>query len=202
MISLRELTASVSADRGSTSADLAKRLEQAREAMQLTAASRVLIDEQVGMVVDAWATAFGAHTTEKDGASFWEFKEGGGEVWPKPATVRRFLGDLPLDDVLRAVDIAAARFEGQPGSPATRYFYGICYRALRTGSRISADRTRQTYSLDSPEVMSLEREAFDEGEDFGRSQEHSRLREFLLHHQDNGYPTVGDAVLALWPDEE
>jgi hypothetical protein len=185
-----------------TAADLAMRLEQAREHMQIAAASRALVDEQVGMIVDAWAGGFGAETVERDGRQYWEFGRASGEVWPKKATLRRFLGDLSLTDVLRAVDIAAARFEGRPSGNATRYFYGICYRALRSGSPIGVARNHALYSLDSPEVMNLETSAFEQGHAAGRAQEHDRLREFLLHHLDNGYSTVGEAALALWPDEE
>lgn len=172
--------------------ELQERVEQAKAYLDLVSQSEGLADRQVGMVIDAWAAAFGADLTD-DGKQ-WTFQRGGyGELWPNEKSVRRFLRSMPLEDVLRAVDIASARMAGRPGTDATRYFYGICNRAIREGRPVGGPRLAPTYTLDSPEVQELEEMA----RRSGIAETWATVRDAI----DDIYPTGNermDALLETW----
>lgn len=169
--------------------ELAERVEQAKAYMDLLGGLSTLIDRQIGMVIDEWAHAFGARLQERDTGAVWTFEYSSGEMWPNEASIRRFLGKLSLEDVIEAVRIAAAKFPRMPGTPPTRYFYGICYRAIRQGGSVSAR---------PPEPPVDEFSAWQAG----RNYENRRLREYFLSREEYGLETFADVVAALWPEED
>lgn len=168
--------------------ELAERVEQAKAYMDLLGGLGAVTERQVGMVTDAWARAFGAKIEERESGAVYVFREAYGDVWPNEPSVRRFLRSLPLADVLEAIDIAAAKFQGWPGTSATRYFYGICHRAIKQGGSVSAPPERDD---------GAEERAFD----LGVRHEHQRLRALFLNLEENGYTTAADLVAALWPED-
>lgn len=182
--------------------ELAERVEQAKAYMELLGTAGALNDRQLQMVVDAWAHHFGAKVEEKDDGTYWVFSGTGREMWPNHASIRRFLRSLSLEDVLHAVEIAASRMDGTPGKDATRYFYGVCNRAIKEGTAIGGKAAPSMFTLDSPEVDDLRVDAWREGVEHGRTSELARIGQFLSDHADNGYATVEEAIAALWPDDE
>lgn len=107
--------------------DLAERIEQAKAYLEFTASLRSLVDQQYQMVVDHWATRFGATTKEESDGTYWVLRYG---VWPREQSVRTILRKLPLEQVLEAVDIAAD-WSGRSNDQTCRYFYGVCWKRIR-----------------------------------------------------------------------
>lgn len=145
--------------------ELQERIDQAKAYMEAVAGLRATLDEQVASVIEAWARAYGATAEEQKDGSFWVFPGYG--RWPDERSIRRFLRSLPLDRVLEAVDITAARWKS-PNDATRRYFYGVCQRMIREGEQPS-------YTLDSQEVADLLdtkwREGASSGFSWGRSWE-------------------------------
>jgi hypothetical protein len=108
--------------------DMSERIEQAKAYMELLSAREGISDQQVQRVIDAWAARFGAEIEERDDGTFWVFPAGGN--FPDERSVRSILKRLSLADVLDAVDITAGRFNA-PYGDTVRYFYGVCWRAIR-----------------------------------------------------------------------
>jgi hypothetical protein len=108
--------------------ELAERIEQAKAYMELLSAKETVKQDQVGIVIDAWAKAFGAVVEERENGTFWVFREYG--RWPEERSIRRFLRELPLETVLDAVDITASRWSS-PNDRTRRYFYGVCQHRIR-----------------------------------------------------------------------
>lgn len=105
----------------------AERLRQAKAYANLVQEMRAHDDDRVDIVIQAWAKAFQAQTVIKDGQRFWQFRAG--EDFPSKASVRKVLKRLPLETVLDAVDIAAAKI-GIATRDAERYFFGVCWRKV------------------------------------------------------------------------
>lgn len=167
--------------------ELAERVEQAKAYMEALGGLASLTDRQVGMVIEAWAAAFGAKIEERDTGPVYVFPNASyGSPWPNEPSIRRFLRALPLADVLEAVDIAAAKFQGWPGDSATRYFYGVCHRAIREGRTVG-----------EPKGPTPAESTYDEGYATARAE----IRDLLLHYTDHGYASLEDAITALWPTD-
>lgn len=170
--------------------ELAERVEQAKAYMDLLGGMAGLVDRQIGMVIDAWAHAFGATAEERATGTFWNLPRG--KVWPNEPTIRRFLRALPLADVLEAVDIAASKFYAQSDEGACRYFYGICHRAIKQGGSVSAP-------ADPPvDVQAIRNEGWESGASF----ENARIRHYFLARDEYGLETFADVVAALWPEDD
>jgi len=105
---------------------MAERIEQATAYTELVAQLSALQERQVQLVLDAWAQAWGAHAEERAEGTYWVMPDEHG-YWIERRTVRRLLRSLPLDYLLEAVDIAAARFQWASWE-SVRYFYGVCHR--------------------------------------------------------------------------
>jgi hypothetical protein len=108
--------------------DMGERIEQAKAYMELLTTREGLTEEQVQRVIDAWAARFGAEAEEREDGTFWVFPNGG--QFPERRSIRSILKRLSLADVLDAVDITAGRIN-YPDSGAVRYFFGVCWRAIR-----------------------------------------------------------------------
>lgn len=173
--------------------ELAERVEQAKAYMELLGGLSTLVTRQIGMVVDAWAHAFGARVEERDTGTVWVLDVDWGEPWPNEPSVRRFLRSLPLADVLEAVDIAAAKFNGMAGTSATRYFYGVCHRAIREGRSVSAQPQAQAEPDFGEEIA--------HAYELGAKQENGRLRAVFLNREEHGFESLADIVSALWPED-
>lgn len=176
--------------------ELAERVEQAKAYMELLGGLQAVVDRQVGMVNEAWATAFGATTEETaEGRVMWRL-DGGGEVWPNDHSIRRFLRRLTLEDVIEAVSIAAARMSGQAGTDATRYFYGVCNSSIREG-RSPGEPKPATPQLTQED---LDRE-YQAGIALGRKLERGLIGEALLDPESNGFSDQAAVIDALWGDD-
>jgi HNH endonuclease len=108
--------------------DITERVAQAEAYAQAVARLREIEGAQSWRVTEAWALAFHAQATEKAEHVQYELLWSG-ERFPSEASVRLFLGKLPLSRVLEAVDITASRFE-HARDGADRYFYAICWRMV------------------------------------------------------------------------
>ncbi|HKO90008.1 MAG TPA: HNH endonuclease, partial [Polyangiaceae bacterium] len=104
-----------------------ERLRQAKAYAKLVEDMRAHDDDRVGMVISAWAKAFQAREVTEDGKSCWQL--GPGELFPGEASVRKVLKRLPLEAVLDAVDITAAKM-GRGNRGAESYFFGVCWRKV------------------------------------------------------------------------
>ena len=165
--------------------ELAERFEQAKAYMELLGGLQSVVDRQVEMVIAAWARAFNAETVEDADGAVWRLA--GLEPWPSESSLRRVLRSMTLDDVLVAVDIAAAKMQGWADRNAVRYFFGVCHRSIKEGR-----------SPGSPLAESSDADALVAA---GRRMENEAIRSLLLNHIEHGYPTLADAVAALWPED-
>jgi hypothetical protein len=105
---------------------LEERLAQATAYVELLGQLSNVTDAMLNRVTEAWARAFGAKTQERDTGTVWVLDGG---TWPKEATVRIFLRELDLEQILGAIDVAASRIGPSAGND--RYFYAICWRMVR-----------------------------------------------------------------------
>lgn len=105
---------------------LEERLSQAKAYVELLSQLSNVTDAMFGRVQEEWARAFGAKTEERESGAVWVLPGGG---WPKEATVRIFLRELDLEQILGAIDIAASRVGPNTGND--RYFYAVCWRMVR-----------------------------------------------------------------------
>lgn len=105
-----------------------ERLDQAKAYMDMLAGFQGLTDEMVSRVFSAWAKAFGAEVIERESGSYWTLGEG--QTFPEERSIRRFLRDLSLDDVLDAIDRTAGRMSWSDYQTCL-YFYAICHRKIR-----------------------------------------------------------------------
>lgn len=106
---------------------LAERIEQATAYTELVAQLQALLERQISMVNEAWASAYHAKTEEHaDGTVTWVLGRG---RFPDQRTMRRLLRKLPLEFLIEAVDITVGRFDW-PFDDACRYFYGCCWREI------------------------------------------------------------------------
>lgn len=126
-----------------TVAALEERLEQARAYVELLGALSTMTESMLGQIQSHWAQAFGAILREESTGSMWYLDHG---TWPKDATLRIFLRDLPLDEILAAIDAAASRIGDASGND--RYFYAICWRRIR-------DKRAAELPIDTREVDGL-----------------------------------------------
>lgn len=119
-----------------------ERLSQAKAYVDLLNQLSHVADGMVARVTEEWARAFNASIVEEPSGSVWQLSGGG--TWPKEATVRQFLRELDLEEILSAVDQAASRVGDARGND--RYFYAICWRIIRerraAGQRNPADVLR------------------------------------------------------------
>lgn len=175
--------------------ELAERVEQAKAYMELLGGLQSLADRQYQMVVDEWAKAFGAVSEERENGTFWVFADRhiDGEAWPNEHSVRRFLRHLTLADLLEAVSITAARMEGTPRAGTTRYFYGVCNRAIREGSAIG-------YMPPRPQAAPVA--DYDDGWIAGERATTAKIGDLLINHASHRFETVWDAIRAIWPEDE
>jgi hypothetical protein len=169
--------------------ELAERVEQAKAYMDLLGGLESVMDRQVQMVIEAWARAFGAQAIEGREGTMWQLD--GYEPWPSERSLRRVLRTLTLADVLVAVDIAAAKFEGY-APPAVRYFFGVCWKAIREDRPLGDGVSRA--SMEAEQDYAL-------GVAVGGREENAKIRDLLANYSENGYTSLADAVLALWPEE-
>lgn len=177
--------------------ELAERVEQAKAYMELLGGLQSVTDQQVQMVLEAWAKSFKATVIERDGQTFWHFSEGYGEVWPNEHSIRRFLRHLNLRDVLEAIDIAASKMNGNPGTNATRYFYGVCTRAIKEGRPVGDPyraEPQRTYEEGVEEGTT-------EGYVRGRQAAVREVYDLLTNYQNYGFETQHDAIISLFPED-
>jgi len=106
---------------------LEERLAQAKAYVELLGQLSNVTDAMIGRVNEEWARAFGAKSEERKTGHYWVLPGGG--TWPKEATLRIFLRELDLEQILGAVDMAASRVGDERGND--RYFYAICWRMVR-----------------------------------------------------------------------
>jgi HNH endonuclease len=119
------------------------------------------------MVWDYWTTTFGGQKTD-DG---WECEV----TFPAQGSVRRFLGELTIEDIFHAIDIARWRVDkpsperGQLAPwEVSRYFYGVCHgkvrdrreqaeaeRAAATRRAVQTQRVRLVFSPGPPGMESV-----------------------------------------------
>lgn len=105
--------------------DLEDRLTRSVRYAEAVVREREELAERVMDVMRAWAVAY--HAVDRDGYLY--LSEG--EQYPEERSVRSFLGRLPLDRVLSMVDHTAVKFP-YAGLTACRYFYGACWRLIKT----------------------------------------------------------------------
>lgn len=173
--------------------ELAERVEQAKAYMEILGQTSAIAQNQVGMVIDHWAKLFGAERKEDADGHYWTLEKGWGERWPKESSIRRLLRRLTLEDLLAAVEIAAEKMNGEPSQNATRYFYGVCNRAIREGRRVGT-RTWAQPTDDVPD------EVIEEWFNRGVAVENERIRKYLFSYAENGFDNVWDAIRAVWPE--
>jgi hypothetical protein len=167
--------------------ELAERVEQAKAYMELLGGLQSVIDQQVRMVIDAWARAFGGRAIEQEDGTYWQLD--GYEPWPDERSVRRVLRSLTLADVLVAVDIAAAKMSGTASLSACRYFFGVCFQSIKQGRSPG-----ESFRRDQDPEQDYELGIVD-----GQRLENRALRDLFLDHEGRGYATLDDVVAALWP---
>lgn len=109
-----------------TVAALQERLDQAKAYMELLGELSNVTEAMYRRVIDEWARAFHARIEERESGAVWVLDGG---AWPKEATVRQFLRELDVDQIIAAIDIAASRVGPHHGND--RYFYAICWRRIR-----------------------------------------------------------------------
>jgi hypothetical protein len=116
-----EMRPAVAADRAEEIQERALQAKAYAEAIeeQQRAESRML-----DSVNRRWAEVFGAETTPTG----WKMPEYG-PPWPSAATIRNFLTRIPLDEILKAIDITAT--SRCTTWKADRYFYAVCWRRIR-----------------------------------------------------------------------
>jgi len=107
--------------------DLRERVEQAAAFAELVGQQSNLIEQQVWLVNEAWARAFGATPVETPEGSSWSFALG---RFPDESSVRGFVRRIPVTEILAAVDITGSRFSYASPS-ACRYFYKICWNRIK-----------------------------------------------------------------------
>lgn len=165
--------------------ELQERIDQAKAYMEAVAGWRSTQQDQVQLVVDAWAKAYEAETEERPDGAVWVFRGYG--RWPEDRSIRRFLRSLPLERVLEAVDITASRMD-RPNDQARRYFYGVCQRMLREVEG------PPLYALDSPEVKEYGEDRYWAGNLEGYREAGERVHKAIGPHRPTGIPAL-DAVL-------
>lgn len=171
-------------------AEMQERIVQAKAYMELLGGLESLADEQVWRVTEAWAKAFKADRVEKDDGTI-EYRIESG-AWPDDRSVRRFIKKLGLAAVLDAVDIAAARVWYAPDQ-AVRYFYGVCHSSIREG--------REPLSQQQTKPGEVDYDSFVAGQSHGIAAENKRLGDILRNWADNGFESLEDAILGLWPED-
>lgn len=115
---LGEVLPATNIDRAAEIEERALQAQAYAEAVMLKARA---VSSQLDIVHGAWCTAFGGH--EEDGV----FKLPPGRYFPNERTLRVFIQKLPLDQILEAIDITAAR---EPSKPDL-FFYAVCWRRIR-----------------------------------------------------------------------
>lgn len=168
--------------------ELAERVSQAQAYMEVLGGLESVVDRQVEMIYAHWAKAFRARTEESQDGSRWVL-DGYGETWPNEPSVRRFLRSLTLEEVLEGIDIAAAKMNAQSGTHATRYFYGVCHRAIREGRAPGAPA--------APAATG----SFDDGYQAGVEAGRAQLRELFQNYEEHGYASLRALVDAIWPED-
>lgn len=117
--------------------DLEERIAQAKAYAEAMQTYRALEDQQLGEVNAAWAAAFGASTKETATGTVWTLLYAW-EQFPRDASIRTILRQLPLLEVIEAVDVAASWADRELGGRSyertCRYFYGVCWRRIRERS--------------------------------------------------------------------
>lgn len=108
--------------------DLRERTEQAAAYVELVGQQEGLTDKQIGLVNQRWAHAFRADTIEEEDRTVWRFDYPG--RFPDEASVRRFLRQIPVAEVIAAIDITASRFT-RPDQDTCLFFYKICWRRIK-----------------------------------------------------------------------
>lgn len=168
--------------------EMADRVDQAKQYMELLGTLQAVVDQQVSRVTEAWAKAYSAKIVERDSGAFYQFVFGG--TWPDERSIRQFLRKLDLDSVLDAVDITASRIHN-PGPDAVRYFYGVCHRSIREGREPLAPQ------IDNDGRADYMRESYT----LGIEAENSRLRDLFLDHAGHGFESIEDVAAAIWPTD-
>lgn len=137
---------------------LEERLTQAKAYVELLNQLSNVTDAMFERVKEEWYRAFGATTVEESTGTVWRLPGGS---WPKEATVRIFLRELDLEQILGAVDIAASRVGPNTGND--RYFYAVCWRMVRDKrSATSPDDQRLELELENSRLRNELAAALDE----------------------------------------
>lgn len=102
-------------------AEIEERALQAEAYAEAVLAKQAAIGKQLDIVNDHWCTAFDGERTETG----WKVPRGC--VFPSERSLRVILRKLPLEQVLEAIEVTAAR---NPSAP-DNYFYAICWRLIR-----------------------------------------------------------------------
>ena len=114
--------------------DVQERLAQAEAYAVAMQALRALEDRQHDEFVEAWARVFRASLRETSEGSYWHLLYAW-EQWPREASVRQILRQLPMHEVLQAIDVAASwadrELDGRSYERTCRYFYGVCWAKIR-----------------------------------------------------------------------
>lgn len=177
--------------------ELQERIAQAKAYMEALTGHQAVIQDQVAMVIEAWAKAYGAELEEREDGHYWVFRGYG--RWPDERSIRRFLRSLSLEAVLQAVDVTAGRLH-YPNDAARRYFYGVCWRSIREG-RSPMERS-SGLSRDGEDESSLDR-AFDEGWRAGRVDVVRSLRDMVKRSSGAlDVETLEAVIEVLWDEDE
>jgi hypothetical protein len=167
--------------------DLQERIDQAKAYMEAVVGLQAVQQDQVQTVMNAWAKAYGAEVEKREDGTYWVFRGYG--RWPEERSIRRILRQLPLDQVLDAVDITAG-YKRNPNDEARRYFYGVCQRKIK--DRESADVP--LYALDSQEVRDLLESEYIKGHDDGSSAVGGRVHREIGPHRPTGIVALDEAL--------
>jgi hypothetical protein len=115
---LGQVAPSITCDRA---AEVEERALQAEAYAEAVLAKQAAIAKQLDMVAEHWCASFDGERTETG----WRVPRGC--VFPSERSLRIILRKLPLEQVLEAVDVTAAR---NPSGP-DKYFYAVCWRLIR-----------------------------------------------------------------------
>ena len=155
------------------------------------------LDDVSGAIVrrvwDEWIAAFNGEKTRDESGTTWRVPYIG--VPSKQSLMRHIDDGSEVETVLQAIEKTRRRWLVTDGhlpdladGDVQRYFFGTLKRMRedRTSTRSSACSGDCGYQL---------------GEDNGTYLEHRRLGKILKNWRDQGFESLEDAVLAMWPED-
>lgn len=116
--------------------ELADRVQTAEQYASLIVRERRHHDQEIDHVLEAWWRMWGGETHEENGTTYMRLRNG---RFPERRSIGTILKRLPLERVLELMEPASGKFN-YAGEDACRYFYGSCWRAIKSGD---ADKLRE-----------------------------------------------------------